>query len=165
MSLLPDPLESALQALIHAMQQGLADAASKSPLPVVSRRFEQSGVHVYYRCVHGSAVGARFVASGLPPPQLRTLRRAVVVADIALADHWQGRGFFKSLVARLSEPRQEIDLIEVENVVSEGLVAHLARAGWLSRNGMAVGGCWVIVPAFQIGTNSHSEGETQPRHN
>lgn len=157
MSRLPEALEPVLRDLIHAMQQGLADAESKSPLPVVSRRFEQSGVHVYYRCVCGPAAGAKYAVSGLPSQQLQTLRRAAVVADIGLAEHWQGRGFCKALVRRLCEPQQGIDLIEVENVANHRLAEHLAGAGWLSRNKVEIGGCWVLAPRYRSSILDHDE--------
>lgn len=63
-----------------------------------------------------------------------------LVADISVPETWQGKGFFQALIAALSSPQQGIDLIELENVINQRLARHLERYGWISRNGMAIGG-------------------------
>lgn len=145
---LPDRLALALQDVVLALQQGLADAQLRAYLPMVSRRYMAHGVHIYYRCLSGRSAGARYAASAVPAEHLDRARRVVVIADISLDVHWQGLGFFKALIAELCEPRQDIDLIEVENVSNARLAGHLARSGWHSRNGLATGGCWVTTTAL-----------------
>lgn len=111
---LPDRLALALQDVVSAVQQGLADAQLRAHLPMVSRRFMAHGVHIYYRCLSGRSAGARYAAAAIPAEHLDRARRVVVIADISLDGHWQGLGFFKALIAELCEPRQDIDLVEVK---------------------------------------------------
>ena len=145
MALLPDELALALQALTEAIREGFADAQAKAVMPMVSRRFMQAGVHVYFRCLVGGSVAARYQGMGTHakgPPQVS---RAVVIADITLDERQRGQGFLLALVSALSEPQLGLSFIELENVFNEQLVDHLQRTGWVSRNGMAMGGCWVTA--------------------
>ena len=155
---LPDRLALALQDVVSAVQQGLADAQLRAHLPMVSRRFMAHGVHIYYRCLSGRSAGARYAASAVPAEHLDRARRVVVIADISLDGHWQGLGFFKALIAELCESRQDIDLVEVENVSNARLAGHLARSGWYSRDGLATGGSWISI----TGLASHSSAISAP---
>ena len=63
-------LHPALQALVLAIQDGGLTAEARASFPVISRLFMHEGVHLYYRCVIGSAV------------QLRALTATVDLGDV-----------------------------------------------------------------------------------
>lgn len=145
----------------NLQEQGNGDALAKALLAAVietfaivekgalnqmrSRRFTSPGVWVYFRCLAGSALNARYhFVDG--PDALEG--RAVVLADISIDDDMQGQGVFTEMIRVLESSVPNLVYIEMENLISPRLTAHLARLCWKVRRpgwqtqADETGGCW-----------------------
>lgn len=133
------------RALLAAVIETFAIAEKGAFNQMRSSRFTSPGVWLYFRCLSGSALKARYHFVDGPDP---LEGRAVVLADISIDDDMQGQGVLTEMIRVLESSVPNLVYIEMENVISPRLTAHLARFGWKVRRpgwqtqADEIGGCW-----------------------
>lgn len=132
------------------VEQWFALVEGNPGLPMVSRRFVRDELQVYFRCVGQGMVRARY-ARLMPSAWSAPLGcRAVVIADVILAQRLREHGFVSMLASTLARRIDGLCLLEYENVFNTELAAQLRRGGWRKRNGTgaddaaSLGGCWFL---------------------
>ncbi|MFN9470910.1 hypothetical protein [Acidovorax sp.] len=143
----PDPLqrEALAQKLLSTVLDTFAAAEKQPAFQMRSSRLVEPGVWLYFRCLSSWALAARYhYVDGPDAP----MGRAVVLADISIDESLQRQGLLTRMMRTLEENVPGLVYIELENVVTEGLLAHLKRMGWRERvpgwqvSDGKVGGCW-----------------------
>lgn len=137
--------EALAKALRAAVIETFAIVEKGAVNQMRSSRFTSLGVWVYFRCLAGSALKARYHFVDGPDA---LVGRAVVFADISIDDDMQGQGVLTEMIRVLESSVPNLVYIEMENVISPRLTAHLARLGWKVRRpgwqtqADETGGCW-----------------------
>lgn len=137
--ILTPSLSASLRASLADIELGMQAARERTTFKMVSRRYSDEVVSIYYRCLCDVAFGYRFYAC-----TSAKRGRAVVISNIELAPDVRGKGFLKALMHALSQPHVGLDAIEVENVLNGALAAHLQRMGAHPMSQGYEGGSWFL---------------------
>ena len=154
-----------VEAFCQEVRQWFALVEGRPGLPMISRRFVRDELQVYFRCAGRGMALARYGRSMPSAWEAPKGCRAVVIADVMLAQRLRGHGFVSMLTRTLAQRIEGLCLLEFENVFNADLVAQLRSSGWRMRNGSEVvdatglGGCWFL----ELGTEEVAHLECPPQ--